>query len=49
MHANVGILEHVLRATATACGLHGDLKVALWRRTGWKMRNGGVEMVMGES
>jgi hypothetical protein len=48
MHADVGILEHVLRATATACGLHGDLKVALWRGAGWMMRNGDVEMVMGE-
>jgi len=47
MHADVGILEHVLRATATACSLHGDLKVAPWRGTGWRMRNGGVEMVMG--
>ena len=47
MRAEVGILEHVLRATATACGLHGDSKVALARRAGLMMRNGGVEMVIG--
>ena len=46
MRADVGILEHVLRAAVTACCLHG-LKVALWRRRGLSMRNGVAEMVMG--
>ena len=45
MRADVGILEHMVRATATACCLHGS-KVALWRRAGLPMRNGIAEMVM---
>lgn len=46
MCPEVGILEHVLRATATACSLHGDLKVALESDAGLMMCNGGVEMVI---
>src|SRR3984957_7550377 len=45
MRADVGILEHMVRATVTACCLHG-LKVALRRRGGLPMRNGVAEMVM---
>jgi hypothetical protein len=47
MRAEVGILEHVLRAAVTACCLHG-LKVAP-RRRGWlAIGKWGVEMVIGD-
>ena len=46
VRADVGVFEDVLCAAVTARCLHGDSKVALHRRAGLVMSNGGAEMVI---